>query len=75
MNKDYPIDRYPLDGSMRMMEKSEYITRLSWNPAVCRTVYRHKPTGKLFYSDRGQWYLTYPQYCYNHNTNEKGKWF
>ena len=27
---DYPIDKYPLDGTMRMMEKSEFETRLSW---------------------------------------------
>lgn len=74
-NNDYPIERIPLDGSMRMMQKTDYITRLSWRPSVSRTVYMHKPTGKLFYSEGGVWYGTFPEYCYNHTTNEKGKWF
>ena len=72
---DYFIEKYPMDGSMRMMEKTEFEIRLPWKPHIIRKVYRHKPTGKLYYSGGGCWYGTYTEYCYNTKTHEKGIWF
>ena len=73
-NADYPIEEIPLDGSMRMMEKTEYIAFEDGRKhSIERTVYRHKPTGNLFYKFNGQWFGTYPEYCYNTLTHEKGE--
>ena len=72
--KDYPIERIPLDGSMRMMEATEYIEFVDGRThSIERKVYRHKPTGKLFYKENGRWFGTFPEYCFNTITREKGK--
>ena len=73
-NKDYPIENIPLDGSMRMMEKTsllEYVW-FGYGASKVRKVYRHKPTGKLYYVFDNRWYGTFPEYCYDTVTHEKG---
>ena len=78
-NNDYPIERIPLDGSMRMMEKTDYVTReFNYAKGVyfpIRIVYRHKPTGKLSYKLDNRWFGTYTDYCRNTKTNEKGCYY
>lgn len=74
LNKDYPIERIPLDGSMRMMEATDLVEFVDGRThSIERKVYRHKPTGRLYYKEFGRWNGTYPEYCYNVKTHEKGE--
>ena len=64
------LEEVPLDGSYRKMKRTELITRTFANG--CRVVYEHLPTGRLFYLEHGDWRGTYPSYCYNTKTGERG---
>ena len=68
------LEHYPIDGSCRKMERTKLVTKLSFN-GINRKVYRHIPTGNLYYLERGVWCGTNPNYCYNTETGERGKWF
>ena len=66
------LKKIPLDDSYRMMKKTKLIVRNGRHQT--RKVYRHIPTGDLYYNDHG-WRMTYIKYCYNVETNERGEWF
>ena len=67
------LEHYPIDGSYKKMAKTEYVTRL--NDRKSQIVYKHIPTGTLYYLCKGTWFGTNPNYCYNTTTSERGKWF
>ena len=66
------LEQFPIDGSYRKMKKTSLIAK-AFNRS--RTIYEHTPTKTLYYNVGGTWFRTYPNYCYNTETGERGKWF